>query len=313
MIAVQSSPELSERLVRASTTKRCYPWDARVIDWSVPLSDDYLYVPERYSIFFANPRVWDRLDLAGRSFVTRWELTQFMRNAGTGEHLLNQAILALLHHTNQYDPAWRYMLHEVAEECQHMGMFNCWVRLNGDIQTKGLGDDGWGLWASVLTPVVATRFPVLFWTLTMLFEVTGDDLAHAQAKNEAGNLHPIVQQLGRAHAIEELRHITFARDWVRRALPRINKTARMLLNETTERILDQVLKLGINLPYSRQLEPYCSYDEFKFAIKTPHRRAMFCRQIRPTVDDFVELGVVRRRAVRRWEKSGLLLAPRMLH
>lgn len=307
MIAVQSRPELSERLNRASVSKRRYPWDADVVDWSVPLDDAHLYMPEEYSIFYASPALWQRLDTPARSFVTRWELTQLMRNSGKGEHLLNQAILSILHHTSQYDPGWRYMLHEVAEECQHMAMFNSWVRLNADIQTKGLGDDSWGLVASVLTPIIATNFPVLFWTLTMLFEVTGDDLAHAQAKDAAGNLHPIVRQMGQAHLIEEARHISFAKDWVRHGFPKMSRAAQLGLRETAERILDQTLKLGFNLPYSRQLEPYCSYAEFKAALKTDHRRAIFSRQVRPTVDDLAELRVVRRRAVTRWERAGLLV------
>lgn len=306
MITVQSRRELSERLSRASVNKRRYPWDVDVVDWSVPIDDEHLYMPQEYSIFYANPDVWQRLDPKGRSFVTRWELTQLMRNSGKGEHLLNQAILSILHHTDQYDPGWRYMLHEVAEECQHMAMFNSWVRLNGDIKTKGLGDDSWGLVASVLTPIVATNMPVLFWTLTMLFEVTGDDLAHAQAKDAAGNLHPIVQQMGHAHLIEEARHISFARDWVRHGRPRMSRVGKLALSETAERILDQTLKLGLNLPYTRQLSPYVSYKEFKRALRSDHRRRMFGRQVRPTVDDLVKLGVVRRRAARRWERAGLL-------
>ncbi len=92
--------------------------------------------------FLAGTPLWERLDGPARSFVTRWEATQMLRNAGVGEHILNQALLALVRHTNPYDPAWRYMLHEVAEECQHMAMFNAWVRLNSDIRTKGLAAAG---------------------------------------------------------------------------------------------------------------------------------------------------------------------------
>jgi len=232
MISVQVEPGYSDKLNQASAHRRAFPWDAKVIDWSAPIDSKHLYMPDQYSFLYGTP-LWDRLTFEQRSYVTRWEFTQLMRNAGAGEHLLNQAILSVLHHANPYDPGWRYMLHEVAEECQHMAMFNEWIRLNPDIKTKGLNDDRWGLVASVLTPVFATQFPVFFWTLTMLLEVVGDDLGRAQAKNESGTLHPIVQQLGKAHQLEEVRHIAFAREWVEHAMPKMSQTQRVLLSETS--------------------------------------------------------------------------------
>ena len=307
MIRVQADREFSERLNRASISKRCYPWDDGVVDWSVPITDEYLYVPEEFSLFYGTP-VWERTEFQTKSFLTRWEMTQLMRNAGAGEHLLNQAILAVLHHTSQYDPGWRYMLHEVAEECQHMAMFNHWVRLNSDIQTKGLNDDKWGLFASMMTPLIATKMPVLFWMLTMLFEVTGDEMARAQSANKEGNIHPIIQQMGRAHFIEEVRHIAFAKNWVERAVPKMSRTQRFLLSETAERIMGGTIKIGLNAPYTKQLAPHVSYEEFKACLKSEHRRGVFNRQVRPTIDQLVELGVIRKRAVRAWESGGLLRA-----
>ncbi len=304
MIRVHVDPAFSEKLNRASVTRRCYPWDA--IDWSVPIDDAHLYMPEEFS-FLAGTVLWERLAPPARSFVTRWEATQTLRNVGVGEHILNQALLALVRHTNPYDPAWRYMLHEVAEECQHMAMFNAWIRINPDIRTKGLADDRWGLVASVLTPVIATRFPVLLWLLTLLLEVAGDDLGRAQARNESGLLHPIIEQMGRAHLTEEARHIAFARHWVEQALPRLTRLDRRLLAEVAERLVDGILWLGLlPLPYSRQLERFVAHDEFHAALRSSHRRAMLRRQLAPTVESLAELGVVRPAALRRWRKAGLV-------
>ncbi len=305
MISVQVQKDFSEKLNQASVHRRAFPWDGSTIDWSVPIDTRHLYMPEEYSFLYGTP-LWERLSSEDKSFVTRWEFTQMMRNAGAGEHLLNQAILSVLHHANQYDPGWRYMLHEVAEECQHMAMFNEWVRLNPDIRTKGLRDDAWGLIASVLTPVFATQFPVFFWTLTMHLEVVGDDLGRAQAKNASGNLHPIVQQLGKAHQLEEVRHIAFARVWVENSLPKMSKTQRLLLSETIERITTFVLRFGLRLPYSSQLATFVSYNEFGQAMRSPHRREMFRKQARPCVKQLAELGIVRPHMLARWEHTGLM-------
>lgn len=105
MIRVQTAPEFSERLNRASISKRRDPRDDAVIAWSVPIAGDDLYVPEESSIL-SNAAAWERLSFKQKSFVTRREFTQLMRNAGAGEHLLNQAILAVLHHTGPYGPAF---------------------------------------------------------------------------------------------------------------------------------------------------------------------------------------------------------------
>ena len=306
MISVQVQPDFSEKLNHASAVRRAFPWDAKVVDWSVPLDGRHLYMPHRYSFMWGTP-LWDKLSLEQKSFVSRWEFTQLMRNAGAGEHLLNQAILSVLHHTDQYDPGWRYMLHEVAEECQHMAMFNQWVRLNPDIRTKGLRDDKWGLFASVVTPVLATQFPVFFWMLTMLLEVSGDMMGHDQAKNELGLLHPIVVQIGKAHAMEEVRHIAFALRWVEAAMPRLSKVDRLLLSEVAERVLARTIRIGLPpIFYSSQIAPHVSYEEFKDAIRSENRREMTRIQVAPTVKQLLELGILRKRTLRRWGREGLV-------
>ena len=238
----------------------------------------------------------------------RSSLSQQLRNAGAGEHILNQGILSLLHHTDQYDVGWRYLLHEVAEECQHMAMFNEWVRLNSDIRTKGFGDDRWGLWVSTITPMVATKMPVLFWSVTMLLEAVGDDLGAAQARNESGTLHPILYQMGQAHRLEEARHIAFAKAWLNEAVPKLSKVQRRLLSETLERLTESLMRIGLPMPYSRQLAPYMTYEEMHEALRSKHRRRTMRAAIRPTAQTLTDLGVIRRSTMRRWTELGQLPA-----
>lgn len=302
---MQAPSALSERLASASAARRCYPWDNTVIDWSVPIDNQYLYMPQQTSFLWGTP-MWERLSFEDKSFVTRWEVTQLMRNAGAGEHLLNQGILSLLHHTDQYDTAWRYLLHEVAEECQHMAMFNEWIRLNADIRTKGLGDARWGLWASTLTPVVTIQMPVLFWAVTMLLEAVGDDLGVGQARNEAGNLHPILHQMGQAHRLEEARHIAFAKAWLTEAVPRLSSFQRRLLSEAIERLTEGLMRVGLPMRYGRQLAPYLTKREMHDALRTRHRRKMIRDSIGPTARTLSEIGVIRRGTLTRWLHGGQL-------
>lgn len=301
-IAAQPARELLENLNRASEIKRYYPYDKHVVDWSVPIDDRHLYIPEDYSVL-AGTYLWNRLSLPEKSFVTRWEMTQLLRNNSIGEHLLNQALLSMLFHVDFYHPVYRYMLHEVAEECQHMAMFNEWVRRNPDVKTKGAGQHKWGLAASVLTPMLATRFPPLFFVLVILFEVLGDEMARNAMQKPNLLLHPIIHQLNKAHVIEEARHVAFAREWLTNVYPKMSRTERLMLSEMTERILSRLLRIGIPLPYSRQLTRYLSYSEFQSALGSPHRRALVRNQVTNTARLLAGTGIVRAKAMQKLERS----------
>jgi len=284
---------------------RFYPYDPEIVDWSIALDDQHRYMPQGYS-FLDGTRLAETLSQSEIAFVTRWEVTNFFRVNHIGEHLLNQAILALLHRTDVYDPAFRYLLHEVAEECQHMSMFNSWVRLNDDIRTKGAGSHIWGIPASVLTPIIASRAPALFWVLTFVFEEFGDDFSRVAARNADGNLHPIIVMIGRTHMVEEARHIAFAKDWLNHQLPRMSRAQRMLLSTTVERILAGAIRLGLPLRYGRQLAEYVSYEAFRDAMHSDHRRRLFQNIYRDLVVDLNAMGIVRDRTLNTWRRTALL-------
>lgn len=158
MLVVDVPAPVAERLNAASARRRWYPFDDDVIDWSVPLTDEWAYMPAGQSVFDESG-VLARLGPSERSFVERWEITQLMRNVAHGEHLLNQGILAMLWTIDPYDPSYRYLLHEVAEECQHMAMFNQWVRINSDIETVDAGETGWGKTIADFTQDIAVKLP----------------------------------------------------------------------------------------------------------------------------------------------------------
>lgn len=306
-IRVHVEPDFSNRLNDSSAAVRFYPYDDDIIDWSVPIDDQHVYIPEGYSFVEGTP-LEKSLSQSDMAFVTRWEVTNFLRNNHIGEHILNQALLAMVHKTNPYDPAWRYMLHEVAEECQHMKMFNQWVRINPDIRTKGLGQHVWGVAASMLTPAIATSFPALLWTLTLTFEVFGDDFARVSARDRRGTLHPIIRQIGKTHMVEEARHIAFAEDWLRHQVPKLPKLQRLGLSSLVEAILTGALRVGLPERYNSQLAPYVSYDSFKSALKSDHRKRLIQRIYRPLTATLLDLGVIRERALTAWNSNGLLPA-----
>lgn len=312
MLTVDVPTEVAERLNTASANRRWYPFDDDVIDWSIPLTADWAYMPAGHSVF-TDSGVFDRLTVEDRAFLERWEMTQAMRNVAHGEHLLNQGILAMLWSIDPYDPNYRYLLHEVAEECQHMAMFNAWVRLNGDIQTTGAGEHKWGKTAADFTQDIAVRLPEAFWVQVLLFEFVGDDFNQAMrtdpdlaASADGRRLHPILVGMGLAHTAEEARHIAYARRWLHEGMPQLDDAQLAEVQQLSElggqALVDRRSFQPIR--YTDQLAPYLSEDEFKQARGvSPASRSML-RQLKKLLDEFEELRAIRPEVMRRWEDSG---------
>ncbi len=311
MVVVDVPSSVSERLNTASARRRWFPFDDDVIDWSVPMSADWAYMPSGHSVF-AESGLLERLDLADRAFLERWEITQLMRNVAHGEHLLNQGILAMLWKVDPYDPSYRYLLHEVAEECQHMAMFNQWVRLNADIETVGAGEADWGKAIGDFTEDLAVRLPEAFWVNVLLFEFVGDDFNQALRTAEEGTssdgrpLHPILVGIGRAHTGEEARHIAYARRWLHEGMPELQeeqvREVQALAELGAQTLMDRQGFLPIR--YTSQLTPYLTEEEFTAARGvSPARRAML-GQLKKLLEEFETLRIVRAEKMRQWEDRG---------
>jgi hypothetical protein len=309
LVEIDVPSKVADRLNTASAKRRWYPFDDTVIDWSIPLTGDWAYMPKGHSIF-SESGILERLSAQDRSFVERWEMTQGMRNVAHGEHLLNQGILAMLWHIDPYDPNYRYLLHEVAEECQHMAMFNQWVRINSDIKTRDAGEEQWAKTMADFTQDMAIRLPEAFWANVLLFEFVGDYFNQAMRANggvgdDGRPLHPILVQIGIAHTSEEARHISYARKWLEMGMPKLEEDKVKEIQGIIEFGAQLLIERRTFLPirYSRQLEPYLSKEEFE-ANKgvSPASKAML-RQLKKLLDEFESLRVVSSEKMRKWEDS----------
>ena len=312
MVVVDVPRNIAERMNVASASRRWYPFDGDVIDWSIPLTDEWAYMPGGHSVF-EDSGIFDRMTSSDRSFVERWEQTQMMRNIAHGEHLLNQGILAMLWTIDPYDPGYRYLLHEVAEECQHMAMFNQWVRINSDIETLDANEATWSKAVSGFTQDLAVRLPEAFWVQVLLFEFVGDDFHQEMRKNpekttssDGRPLHPILVQIGQAHTGEEARHIAFARRWLHDGMPLLDdeqvREVQSFSELSAQALIDRQALLPIR--YTSQLAPYMTESEFKNARGiSPARRAML-RQLKKLLDEFESLQIVRANKMREWEETG---------
>ena len=305
LLQLEVDPLMAERLNSASAQRRYFPFTDEVIDWSVPLTEEWSYMPMEHSVF-AGSSILEGLSPGERAFVERWEMTQLMRNIGHGEHMLNQGILAMLWITDPLDPSYRYLLHEVAEECQHMAMFNHWVRINDDIVAAGVDEAEWGQPAAAAAEVTARELPAAFWVRVLLFEFVGDDLNQSMRLGASVGLHPILVQIGKVHTAEEARHISYARSWLENGIGKLTADQRAEVQRTTRENAQPLIDRKALLPvsWSDQLAPFMSQDVFTKARSQSGARARTMVQLKYLLDEFEEIGAIDSATMRTWESDG---------
>ena len=118
----------SRQLVAASERTTLDPF--REIDWSVPIDDSAFHLPPELLPLYGTP-IWDAMSETERIAYSRHE-TAALCGAGIWfENVLMQVVLRHLAEMPVTDPAHRYLLVEVADECRHSTMFGEYIRRAG--------------------------------------------------------------------------------------------------------------------------------------------------------------------------------------
>lgn len=121
---------------------------------------------------------------------------------------------------------FRYLHHELAEESQHSMMFHELVRRSAQ-PTRGMPR-----WANaVIRPALmlaAKLDPLVLCLAALAGEEPMDYIQREQLK--LGFTHPLLERIVRIHVTEEARHISFARHFMLRAVPRMGRVRRRLLS-----------------------------------------------------------------------------------
>jgi hypothetical protein len=121
---------------------------------------------------------------------------------------------------------FRYAMHEATEETHHIQMFQEFVNRSG-IDTKGAAR-----WFRNLAPhmiPIASKIPVGFWVAVLAGEEPVD---HTQKDilKQHDNLHPMLHKIMSVHVAEEARHISFAHEYLKQHVPKLNRAERVALS-----------------------------------------------------------------------------------
>ncbi|HEV7679198.1 MAG TPA: diiron oxygenase [Candidatus Dormibacteraeota bacterium] len=196
---------------------------------------------------------------------------------------------------------FRYAYHEIIEEAQHSLMFQEFVNRTG-FDVPGLSP----FMRFQARQVV--RFARVFPELFFVFVLGGEDpIDHVQrVALRRGDAHPLVERIIRIHVTEEARHLSFARHYLRRQVPRLGRLRRARLALQAPMILGQMASTMMR-PSAQVVQLYgipkhvirAAYDD------NPAARTQVHESLRKVRALLVELGLVTRAAQPLWKAFGV--------
>lgn len=160
----------------------------------------------------------------------------FMKIGLQFESVLKRGLLEFAFKLPNNSPEYRYVYHEVIEEAQHSLMFQEFVNRSG-FDVPGLA--GWQKLGSRMVIRFSRTFPELFF----LFVLGGEDpIDHVQRAmlRKRESVHPLLRRICQIHITEEARHLSFARLYLRRNVPRLSPLKKRMLSIRTPLILGQM-------------------------------------------------------------------------
>lgn len=218
------------------------------------------------------------------------------------ENVLKRGLLEFALRLPSDAPERRYVYHEVIEEAQHSLMFQEFVRRTG-LQVSGM--PGWMQLGSRQVVRLARSFPELFF----LFVLGGEDpIDHVQRVGLASGfaMHPLLRKIDQVHVTEEARHLSFARAYVRRHVPRLSTLKLQVLRWRTPILLGvmarQMLEPSRELIGAYRIPP--AVVRRAYTQNAAHRRSVLdgLRKVRELC---VEVGIAVRPYTWLWRRMGI--------
>jgi len=174
-----------------------------------------------------------------RSGIGLHMFATFMRVGLQFESVLKRGLLEYAFRLPNGSPEFRYVYHEVIEEAQHSLMFQEFVNRSG-FDPKGLA--AWQKIGSRMVIRFGRTFPELFF----VFVLGGEDpIDHVQRQmlRKRENVHPLLRRVCQIHITEEARHLSFARLYLRRNVPKLGPIKKKMLQIRTPLILGQMSQM----------------------------------------------------------------------
>ena len=207
----------SERLLKSSARQS---YDPEVdLDWGAPLVEGkYFMQPERMSLY--GTALWHGLDEQQRIELSKHELASIASVGLWFELILMQMMVRDVYDGDPRSARTHYALTEIGDECRHSVMFGKMI--------ERFGVPAYG--ASPRIHRLGRGFKTLAsgvsaYAAILVAEEILDRFQREGMKDD--RLQPLSRMVARIHVLEEARHMTFAREEVEQAVPRLSRAARV--------------------------------------------------------------------------------------
>jgi hypothetical protein len=223
----------SHQLVSASERTTLDPF--REVDWSIPIDDSAFHLPPEVLPLYGTT-VWDSMSEARRMVYSRHEAAALCGAGIWFENVLMQAVLRHLAELPVTDPAHRYLLVEVADECRHSTMFGEFIRRAGTPAYRPAH-------ASLDVDELPGR-RAMSYLLILAVEELLDHINRKTMRDE--RVHPVSRQIAKLHVLEEARHVSFAKTYLSEVWSQLAADERHAIAEAAPALVAMVAEFSID-------------------------------------------------------------------
>jgi hypothetical protein len=282
----------SHQLVAASQRTTLDPFE--YVDWSVPIDDSAFHLPPELLPLYGTA-AWDAMSETEQIAYSRHETAAL---CGAGIWFENALMQVVLHHLAELpvtDPAHRYLLVEVADECRHSMMFGEYIRRAG---TPAYGPT---LAASSLPDDGTTGSRVVSYLLILAVEELLDYMNRATMRDD--RLHPTSRAMARLHVLEEARHVSFAKTYLAESWEGLDEEARREVAAAAPVLVAVVADLSVDAAVYEHLGIAGGADA---AHANPHHQETIVAGLSKLTSFLTDIGVIDPEHRPTWAAMGLV-------
>jgi len=257
------------------------------LDWSRLSTGEY-WLPETALSLYGTPE-FDALCATARMRLSQYEFIALAQSGIALGRLFLRSTAARLERTTS-EAEYAYLLHEMREEAGHSLMFLRLIAESGlrapDGRTSVPGA------ASLVSRSLGAELP--YWFAMVVAEDVPDRFNRFVRRESATPVCPLVRQIVTLHAIDEARHLAYAK---RRLESAVEGRSRIALRFATP-LLDRLFNRFVRTYFWPRAEIYelaglgrgATWRDL--ALRNPVRRRAVARLVAPTLRFLAGLGIV---------------------
>jgi hypothetical protein len=220
------------------------------------------------------------------------------------ESVLKRGLLEFASELPDESPEFRYAYHEVIEEAHHSLMFQEFVNRCAPLGLRVRGMDRLTKCGARGVIKMGRRAPALFF----VFVLGGEDpIDHVQRTllRSGRELHPLTERIMRIHVTEEARHLSFARHYLKREVPKLSWPRRRFLAFRAPFILGQMAGMMLK-PTPEIVKAYgIPKDVLDAAYSSPEARQGVWDSLRKVRQLLTDLRLITPASKRLWKAFGI--------